>query len=80
MGDRAEVWLDLKLYNGRRMIAAAVYHEWFGGKACRDEAGFLKMVDSTRNNQLIIMGDFNRCIVKGREKTGELGGTVCGQC
>ena len=66
--DRAEVWLDLKLYNGKRMIVAGVYHEWFGGKACRDEEGFMRMVDSTRGDNTIIMGDFNRCILKGRDK------------
>ena len=74
VGDRAEVWLDLRLYNGRRMVVAGVYHEWFKGKACRDEPGFLKMLDSARNHQTIVMGDFNRCILKSRDKPESLVG------
>ena len=66
--NRAEVWVELKLNNGSKLITAGIYREWINNKPGRDNDSLMAMMSGMAKRKLIILGDHNTCVVKGLEK------------
>ena len=68
VNDRAEIWVELTLKNGSKLICGGIYREWIQGRAGRDDEGMLEMVSRLSGNKMLILGDMNACVVKGLAK------------
>lgn len=67
---RSEVWLKVTLKNMTEVIITGCYAEWDEGRAGRDEAGFHRMLAKHEGKNILVLGDFNRCLQKARNEEG----------